>query len=295
MAYFDKQLFTWHGVLPQWLITTERVAFRRAVAELDRIVYRIIERSRAAGAQADHLLARLAQARDDDGEVMSDEQLRDEAVTMLLAGHETTAIALSFAVFALSEHPQAAARLRAEIDAQLGGRPAMMTDLPKLKFLDAVMRETLRLYPPAWLIGREIVQAFEMGGYLLQPKEQIMMSAYTVQRDSRFFPDPERFLPERWLEAPATPLPKFAYFPFGGGPRVCIGNHFAMMEVALVLATLLQQVELTVVPGFELKFSPVVTLRPANGMPVLVRRRRAAPAMRPSPWTIRAPAPAPET
>jgi cytochrome P450 len=295
MAYFDKQLFTWHGVLPQWVITPERVAFRKAVVELDRIVYGIIERSRAAGAHADHLLARLAQARDDNGEAMSDEQLRDEAVTMLLAGHETTAIALSFAVYALSEYPEAAARLRAEIDAQLGGRPALLADLPRLKYLDAVMRETLRLYPPAWLIGREIVQAFELGGYLLQPKEQIMMSPYTVQRDPRFFPDPERFLPERWLQPPATPLPKFTYFPFGGGPRVCIGNHFAMMEIALVLATLLQQVELTVVPGFELKFSPVVTLRPANGVPVLVRRRRAAPAARRSPWTERAPAPAPET
>jgi cytochrome P450 len=192
-------------------------------------------------------------------------------------------------VYALSEHPDVAARLRAELDAQLGTRPAVMADLPKLKYLDAVMRETLRLYPPAWLIGREIVQPFEIGGYTLQPGESIMMSPYTVQRDGRFFPEPDRFMPERWLEPPATPLPKFAYFPFGGGPRVCIGNHFAMMEIALVLATLLQQVELTVVPGFELKFSPVVTLRPAQGVPVLVRRRGVAPPARKSPWTLRAP------
>jgi cytochrome P450 len=295
MAYFDKQLFSWHGVLPQWVITPERVAFRKAVGELDRIVYRMIERCRSGDAHADHLLARLAQARDDNGEAMSDAQLRDEAVTMLLAGHETTAIALSFAVYALSEHPESAARLRAELDDQLGGRPAVMADLPRLKYLDAVMRETLRLYPPAWLIGRELVQDLEIGGYTLRRGEQLMMSPYTVQRDARLFPDPERFLPERWLEPPATPLPKFAYFPFGGGPRICIGNHFAMMEIALVLATLMQQVELTVVPGFELKFSPVVTLRPAKGVPVLVRRRRAAPPARRSPWTERAPAPPPET
>jgi cytochrome P450 len=290
MAYFDRQLFSWHGFLPKWFATPERVAFRKAVAELDRIIYRIIARCRTTDPDADHLLARLMNARDEQGEAMSDEQLRDEAVTMLLAGHETTAIALSYAVFALSEHPEVRAKLRQEIDGQLAGRPATLADLPKLPYLDAVMRETLRLYPPAWLMGREIVQPFEIGGYALVPGEQIMMSPYVMQRDARLYPEPERFLPERWLTPPSPPLPRFAYFPFGGGPRVCIGNHFAMMEIALVLATLMQQVELTVVPGFELKFSPVVTLRPARGVPVLVRRRAAAPPARRSPWSLRAPA-----
>jgi cytochrome P450 len=291
MAYFDRQLFSWHGMLPKWLITRERVAFRKAVVELDRIIYRIIERCRTSDPDADHLLARLMHARDEHGEAMSDQQLRDEAVTMLLAGHETTAIALSYAVFALSEHPAACARLREEVDQQLASRPATLADLPRMPYLDAVMRETLRLYPPAWLIGREIVEPFELGGYALAAGEQIMLSPYVVQRDARLFREPERFLPERWLSPPKSPpLPRFAYFPFGGGPRVCIGNHFAMMEIALVLATLVQQVELTVVPGFQLQFSPVVTLRPRRGVPVLVRRRRLAPPPRRSPWSLRAPA-----
>jgi cytochrome P450 len=293
MAYFDKQLFSWHAVLPPWVLTPERIAFRKAVTELDAIIYRIIARCRAEGDQADHLLARLVKARDENGEAMSDAQLRDEAVTMLLAGHETTAIALSFAFYALSEHPEIAARLRAEIDAQIGTRPAVLPDLPRLPYLDAVMRETWRLYPPAWLIGREVVQPFEIGGYTLPRGVQLTMSAFTMHRDPRFFPDPERFQPERWLDPAAAALPKFAYFPFGGGPRVCIGNHFAMMEIALVLATLMQQVELTVVPGFQLAFSPVVTLRPARGVPVLVRRRRAAPPARRSPWSLRAAPPLP--
>lgn len=288
MEYFDKQLRTWHGMLPRWVVTKERLAFREVRAELDQMVYRIIARCRARGEGDDHLLARLVHARGDDGEAMSDAQLRDEAVTMLLAGHETTALALCFAVYALSEHPQAAARLRAEIDAQLASRPATLADLPKLKYLEAVVRETLRLYPPAWLIGREIAQPFEIGGYALRPPEQLIMSPYAMHRDPRFFPEPERFLPERWLDARAQALPKFAYFPFGGGPRVCIGNHFALMETQLVLATLVSQLELTVVPGFALELDPVVTLRPACGVRVLVRRRRPAPPRRRSPWSERA-------
>jgi len=288
LAYFQKQLWSWQGVLPPWVSTSERRAFRKAVPELDQIVYRIIARCRTHGDEADHLLARLVNARDEQGETMSDQQLRDEAVTMLLAGHETTAIALSFAVYLLSENPDAAARLRAEIDGELGARPATAADLPKLKYLDAVVRESLRLYPPAYLVGRQALSPLELGGYTVPADAQLLMSPYVMQRQAHLFPEPERFLPERWLTPPATPLPRFAYFPFGGGPRVCIGNHFAMMEAALVLATIVQQLELTVVPGFRLELEPVVTLRPAHGIRVLVRRRRIAPPPRRSPWSLRA-------
>jgi cytochrome P450 len=275
MAYFDRQFWSWHGILPKWVITRERRAFRREMAELDRIIYRLIARSRADGGEADHLLARLLRARDEDGAAMSDEQLRDEAVTMLLAGHETTALTLSYAIYLLSEHPAAAARVRSELDQVLGGRPAALADLPKLPFTDAVMRETLRLYPPAYAIGREVLRPFEIGGYRLPAGGQIVMSPYAMHRDRRFFEAPERFAPERWLTPSDPPLPRFAYFPFGGGPRVCIGNHFAMMEIVLVLASLLSQVELTVAPGFELELAPYVTLRPRHGVPVNVRRRSA--------------------
>jgi cytochrome P450 len=276
MAYFDKQLRTWHAALPQWVPTRERIAFRKARAELDVIMYGIIERCRASDAGADHLLARLLNARDDQGQALSDVQLRDEAVTMLLAGHETTAIALSFAAHLLATHPEVAGRLREELDARVGARPLVLDDLQHLPLLDAVTRETLRLYPPAWIIGREVARPFELGGYDLVPPEQVVMSAYTSQRDPRFYTDPERFDPERWLDGRLAELPKFAYFPFGGGPRICIGNHFATMELSLVLATLLQQVTLQAAPDFALELDPVVTLRPKRGVRVRITRRRAA-------------------
>jgi len=290
MDYFDKQFWTWHGILPQWVVTKERRAFRAAVRELDRIMYAIIARSRARGDAADDLLARLANARDDTGAQMSDQQLRDEAVTMLLAGHETTALVLSYAVYLLSHNPAVAQRARAEVDLVLGGRPATAGDLPQLKQVDAVVRETLRLYPPAFAIGREVVIPFDLAGYPMPKGAQLTFSPYVVQRDPRFFPEPERFMPERWLTPREPALPKFAYFPFGGGPRVCIGNHFAMMEATLVLATMLQQLELTIVPGYKLQLAPSVTLRPAGAIPVLVRRRGPAPIPRKSPWSLRAPA-----
>ena len=287
MDYFHKQLWTIEGILPRWVPTPKRVAFHEAIADLDTLVAQIIARGRAQGEQADHLLARLANARDEDGGSMSDEQLRDEAVTLLLAGHETTALTLTYAVYLLSENPDKRARLCDELARELGGRPVSYAALPRLKYLDAVTRETLRLYPPAYLIGREIAEPFALGGYDLPKGAVALMSPYTIQRDARFYVEPHAFRPERWLEPRATPLPRFAYFPFGGGPRVCIGNHFAQMEIALVLATLMEQVELNVVPGYELQLTPVVTLRPAHGLPVLVRRRQQRPVFRHSPYSLR--------
>jgi len=272
LLYFDQQLRTWRGILPKWVLTPDRIAFRRARKDLDAIIYRVIERCRRNGEEADHLLGRLVATRDENGEAMSDTQLRDEAVTMLLAGHETTAIALSFAIYMLSEHPAAAARVREELAAKVGDRPVKLSDLAALPLLDAVVRETMRLYPPAWIIGRSVVQPFDLGGYTMARGDQLVMSPYLSQRDPRFFADPERFMPERWLDGKADDLPRFAYFPFGGGPRVCIGNHFATMEVQLVLATLMQRLELTVVPGFQLELEPNVTLRPKSGVHVRVRR-----------------------
>jgi cytochrome P450 len=276
MIYFDKQLRTWQGLLPKWVLTRDRIAFRKVLVELDQIVYGIIDRCRKSDHEAEHLLARLINARDEDGQAMSDTQLRDEAVTMLLAGHETTAIALSFAIYALSENPEIAQRLRDELDTKVSSRRLTLADLNALPYLDAVSKETLRLYPPAWAIGREVVTPFELGGYTLNPGAQIIMSPYTTQRDGRIFPEPERFKPERWLDGSTDDLPKFAYFPFGGGARVCIGNHFATMELKLLLGTLMQHVELKVLPGFKLKLEPIVTLRPKTGVKVRVHRKRAA-------------------
>jgi cytochrome P450 len=276
MAYVDKQLRTFQGLLPLFIPTPSRYRFRKALAELDAIVYRMIARCKSQGANAENLLARLVHARDEDGKAMTDVQLRDEAVTMLLAGHETSAIALSYAAYLLSKNQAAAVRLRAEIDGQLAERPARMDDLPKLPYLNAVVRETLRLYPPAYVIGREVLRDFELGGYVIPKGSQVMMCPYVVQRDARLFAEPDRFNPERWLDPAIDALPRFAYFPFGGGPRVCIGNHFAMMELALVLSVIVQQVELEVAPGFQLELEPIVTLRPASGVPVIVHRRKRA-------------------
>jgi len=273
MVYFDKQLRTWQSVLPKWIPTPDRIAFRKVLPELDAIIHGIIERCRRGDPDADHLLARLIQARDDQGAPMSDAQLRDEAVTMLLAGHETTALALSFATHQLCENPDARLRAQSEVDATLGTRAATIADLPQLAFVEAVVKETLRLYPPAWIIGREVMQPFELGGYTLPAHVEIVMSPYTMHRDPRFFADPNAFRPARWLEPATATLPRFAYFPFGGGPRVCIGNHFAMMEATLVLATLLQQHELSPVPDFRIELAPVVTLRPRSGIRARVQRR----------------------
>ncbi|HKP63179.1 MAG TPA: cytochrome P450 [Polyangiales bacterium] len=279
MDYFEVELRTPLGMLPAHVLTPARRRVREGRLELEAMLMRIITRCRRDDAEeADHLLARLVQARDEDGEPMSDRQLIDEALTMLLAGHETTALSLTYALYLLSEHPAELARARAEVDQVLGTRPLQGSDLPRLSFLNGVIRETLRLYPPAYTIGREVVQTIELGGYEIAPGSQLLMSQCVVHRDPRFFPEPARFMPERWLSDASEQLPRFAYFPFGGGPRVCIGNHFAMMEATLVLASMLQAVDLQVVPGFKLDLEPSVTLRPKRGLRMLVRRRLPATA-----------------
>jgi cytochrome P450 len=276
MAFFERQLYSWEGLLPLGIPTLSRWRMRKAVAELDRIILPIIARCRSEDAADDHFLARLVHARGEDGEGLSDAQLRDEAVTMLLAGYETSALALSYAVLVLSQHPAVTARLRDELDAAFGSGAATPAELCALPYLNAVIRETMRLYPPAYAVGREAIEPFELGGYALRPGDQILVCQFALHRDPRFFPQPEAFKPERWLEPGIESLPRFAYFPFGGGPRVCIGNHFAMLEIALVLATLVHRLEFEVDPSFALQLNPVVTLRLKGGLPLRARPRVAA-------------------
>jgi cytochrome P450 len=282
MQHFVRQLQSWHGVIPPWLPTRARLAFERAVDELDEMIYRVIARCRSEDPPADHLLARLVHARSEEGEALSDKQIRDEAVTMLLAGHETTALTLAYACYLVSNHPEVGQKLQGEVDRVVGARVPGVGDLPKLKYLDAVLSETLRLYPPAYLIGREVCEPFELGGYHVPRGTQLIMSPWNVHRSARVHAEPERFDPERWLDPARAPASRFAYFPFGGGPRVCIGSHFALQEAALVLAILVQRWELSAVPGFELRLLPAVTLRPApGGVPIHIRRRTAsAPRVR---------------
>ena len=204
---------------------------------------------------------------------MSDRQLRDEIVTLFLAGHETTAIALTCALHALAAHPDVAARVHAEIDATLGDRPAESADLSRLKLLDAVVRETMRLYPPAWIIGREAVKPIDLPGAHIPAGSQILISQWVMHRDARWFPEPTTFRPDRWLDGSTASLHRHAYIPFGGGPRVCIGNHFAMLEAVLILATYLQRLEVALAPDTTLKLAPSVTLRPTEPVRLTVRPR----------------------
>ncbi len=261
--------------LPSWVPTPRNVRMNRAVAKIDEVIYGIIARRRAAPPR-DDLLGTLLAAQDDDGHRMSDQQLRDEAITLFLAGHETTALLLAHAFYLLSKHPDVERRLFAEVDSVLGGRAATAEDVRSLAFTDRVLKETMRLYPPAWTTGREVGEDVEIGGYLIPKGAQILTSQWVVHRDPRWFPNPEGFDPDRWAPERAADLPKFAYFPFGGGPRVCIGNHFATMEAALVLATIVQRYRIELLAGQRLALKPAVTLRQEGpGLKVRLCDRKA--------------------
>jgi cytochrome P450 len=205
---------------------------------------------------------------------MDDRRLRDEIVTMFLAGHETTAIALTAALYLLARHPEEVDLIRRETDEVLGGRPAGAADLARLRRTDAVVREAMRLYPPAWIIGREASRELRLAdGTVIPAGGQILLSQWVVHRDARWFAEPERFRPERWLDGSTAGLHRYAYFPFGGGPRVCIGNHFAMLEAVVVLATLVDRLDLAALPSTRLDLEPAVTLRPTGPVELAVTPR----------------------
>jgi cytochrome P450 len=256
-------------------------AFRRAKDRLDTIIYRMIAEHRQGPDRGD-LLSMLLLARDTEegapsgaisefGDSMSDLQVRNETMTILLAGHETVANALTWTWYLLSSHPEVEAQLHREVDEHLEGRLPGESDWPKLRYAYAVLAESMRLYPPAWATGRRALESIEIGGYTIPAEAVVIMSQYTMHRDPRYFPDPERFDPSRWLQ-PAD-LPKFAYFPFGGGPHLCIGEGFAWMEGVLALATLAQRWKLRLDPRYKVGFEPKITLRPAKGMPMTLERR----------------------
>jgi cytochrome P450 len=270
---FAETYLTWRRLVPRWMRPRAHAELDDARARLDAILYPLIQKRRREGGAGDDLLGRLLAAKDDEGARMSDEQLRDEVATVFLAGHETTALALSYALWLLARHPEAQARLFAEVSGVLGSRPATLEDLPRLPFCDAVVKEAMRLYPPAYLIGREALEEVEIAGYRVPRGAQVLTPIWVVQRDARWFPDPLAFRPERWLDGLEKRLHRFAYFPFGGGARICVGNHFAMLESVLVLATLVQGIEVTPDPTHELDLLPAVTLRPKNGVRVTITPR----------------------
>lgn len=217
------------------------------------------------------LLSLLLQAQDeDDGGTMTDQQVRDEAMTLFLAGHETTALALSWTWYLLARHPHVEDKLVREVREVVGGRLPVFEDAARLRYTEAVVLESMRLYPPAYVIGREAIQDTTLGGYPVQRGLTLLMSQWVVQRDPRFFPDADTFRPERWLGDDIKKLPKFAYFPFGGGPRLCVGNTFAMLEMALVLATIAASFRFVMQPGKDAAPVATFTLHPADGVPGLI-------------------------
>jgi cytochrome P450 len=257
------------------LPTPLRLRFRRAVARLDGIIYGLIDQRRRSGAgETKDLLSMLLHARDEDGSRMSKKQLRDECMTLFLAGHETTALALSWTWLLLSRSPIAAAKLRRELDEVLGDRPPTLEDLSSLPYAGHVIAESLRLYPPAWSMGREAREDLTLRGYRVARGDQVWFCPWAIHRDPRWFEAPDVFRPERWEGDLLKTLPRYAYFPFGGGPRLCIGQAFAQMEAVLLLATLAQAFHVDVLDR-RVVAEPSVTLRPKHGIRVRLLRRRA--------------------
>ena len=278
MNLFNYLMLPFSELLEKLPLPPQR-RFQRARARLDRIIYRIIEERRRGGRDRGDLLSMLLFAVDEEGDRsrMSDEQLRDEVMTIFLAGHETTANALTWAWYLLAQNPEAEKKLHAELDRVLeGGRLPTVEDLPALRYAEMVVAETMRLYPPAWAIGRLAIEDHEAGGYLIPRGSLVLVSQYVMHRDPRFFPDPERFRPERWTPEAKEARPQFSYFPFGGGVRRCIGEGFAWTEGVLLLAALARRWAMRLAPGHAVEPQPRITLRPGKGG-VLVRLKSREP------------------
>jgi cytochrome P450 len=263
----------WAFVLPDRIPLPKSKRLRQCIKHLNDVVYRFIRarRKESAGDDTAHrgdLLTTLLAVRDESGGRMTDEQLRDEIMTLFLAGHDTTANALTWTWYLLAQNPKADAAVGAELREVLGDRAPNAADLPRLPYTDMVIKESMRLYPPAWGVGRRAIHDFELNGYRIPAKTNFFLLQWVTQRDARFFPDPGRFDPERWRHDPIRTgkIPRFSYFPFGGGPRVCVGAGFAMMEATLLLATIAQKFRLTLAPNQSIEPLFSVTLRPKSGI-----------------------------
>jgi cytochrome P450 len=269
-ADFRRTLF-----IPHWLPTPTNLRLERAIRQIEKVLYRIIAEKRASGRDAGDLLSMLLAAQDEDGSRMTDKQLRDEAITLFLAGHETTANNLSWTWWLLAQNPAVEAKLHAELRTVLGGRAPSLEDLPKLVYTNHVITESMRLYPPAWGNARTAIEDHEIAGYSVPKGSGVSFAQWTVHRDARWYDAPEEFRPERWEGDLMKRLPRFAYFPFGGGPRQCIGNAFALMEAALILATIAQQYRFRLVEGHPVVPLASITLRPRHGIRAVLEARPA--------------------
>jgi len=263
--------------IPMHWPTPRNIRAERAYQYLDSLVYGIIDerrRRREAGEPEGHdVLSLLMNAMDEDGSRMTPKQLRDEVMTLFIAGHETTAVTLGWLWHLLAQNPQVENRLIEELRSVLAGRAPTPDDLPRMPYLDAVIHEVLRLYPAAYVLQRTSTEPFDLGGYHFPANTTVIMSQWIIHRDPRYFEAPEEFRPERWLDGLEARLPAYAYFPFGGGPRRCIGQVFALMEAALIAATLAQRYQFTEPPGTKLIPEPLVTLRAKGGVKMKLKPR----------------------
>ena len=270
-------------LMPPWLPTPRNIKASIATRRLDKIIFRFIEQRRTSGKDSGDLLSMLLAAQDEDGSRMNDQQLRDEAMTIFLAGHETTANALSWTWLLLAQNPACEGKLHAELATVLGGRTPALEDLPNLRYVGHVISESMRLYPPAWGMARVAIEDMEIGGYPIPKGCGVSLAQWSVHRDARWFDSPLEFRPERWEGDLAKRLHRFAYFPFGGGPRQCIGNNFALMEATLLLATIAQRFRIGIVPTHPVVPMPSITLRPRYGIRAALHQRKNTPVLKNSP------------
>lgn len=266
------QQFDNSSLLPTWIPTPMELRARRAKQDLDEMVYGLIAQRRHQADNGD-LLSMLLEARDDDGNAMSDKQVRDEAVTLFLAGHETTANTLNWTWMALAQNPQVEAKLHAELDRVLAGRLPSLADLRQLPYTEMVIKESLRLYPPAWSYSRYATETVTIAGYEVPKGSILMLFPYFMHRNPALFEDPLRFNPERFSPENEAKIEKYTYMPFGGGPRVCIGNSFAMMEATLMLATMAQKWQLRMDAGQVVRPYLAITMNPWGGLPMTLHKR----------------------
>ncbi|WP_197287705.1 cytochrome P450 [Streptomyces apocyni] len=260
--------------LPEWAPTPVNRRFRSSRDAVDEVVYRLIAAHRASGADDSSLVGMLLSAQDaDTGEMMTDQQVRDEVMAMLIAGHETVSTALTWTWYLLSRHPEAEARVAAEVAAVCGDRAPTFEDLPSLEYTSRVIQESMRLYPPLWVMGRMPTEDTEIRGYRVPRDSVVLLSQYVTHRHPEFWDNPEGFDPDRFLPAAVKERHRYAYFPFGGGPRKCIGDAFAMMEMPLLIARVIQHYRLQLVPGHPVEPAPGISLRVAHGLPMTIHAR----------------------
>jgi cytochrome P450 len=260
-------------LIPAWFPTLANVRLRRATKVLNDFIFRLIDKRRKQPGEGHDLLSQLLATQQESRGEITDQMIRDELLTLAFAGHKTTAATLTYSLYLLAGSPEVEARMVDELQKVLGNRPPTSDDLPNLTYTRCVVKEAMRIYPPSWGVGREAIRDVEIGEYHVPRKTQLLAMQWLVHHDPRWYPEPDKFKPERWQGDLEATLPRCAYFPFGDGPRTCIGDSFAMLEIVLVLATIVQRYRMTRVPGATFRLVPSIALWPKPDVQVRVTER----------------------